>query len=246
MDSEIIADKIIKGIKSAFDYAEKSRGQIEAQLKPEYLLTVKIAESIATLNEQNGYPLIIKLEEPTLEFSNSCVPNFTPTNFTFRDSHDSKTRVGKIDIAVYSGESHKQFHYPKALFPIEVKSFNNTKYCFLADVERNIEFFKIKDVNTGDSLLELAYCISLEDSRIQFLEDKEKEIMRIKEKYGNWLCTLENEEPTIEFNIFTQTICENLYERNYSPNFSEGESETDYFNNSYHYVGVILIMTKRT
>jgi hypothetical protein len=134
MNETLIITKIFEGVKHAFDYTEKTRGEIEALIKPEYLLTVKIAESISSLNSLTNPSYIIKLEEPTSEFSYGCLPNYSSEKFILTEPKDSYIRKGKIDIAVYSTGKHAQFHYLKALFPIEVKSFNNTKYAFLADV----------------------------------------------------------------------------------------------------------------
>ena len=40
-------------------------GNIEAKIKPEYALTIGIAQGLANLNYSINEPFIIKLEEPT-------------------------------------------------------------------------------------------------------------------------------------------------------------------------------------
>lgn len=245
MNETLIITKIFEGIKYAFDYTEKTRGQIEALIKPEYLLTVKIAESISSLNDLTNPAYIIRLEEPTSEFSYGCLPNYSSEKFILTELKDSIIRKGKIDIAVYLAGKNPQFHYPKALFPIEVKSFKNTKYAFLADVERNIEYFKINDEITGDSHIELAYCTALEDSRIYYKEDKASEINRISEKYENWLCNLKKEETNIDFEVKVKTICDHLYSKDDTFDLTEGQTEIDYLSDSYHYIAVIVIIKRR-
>jgi len=60
-------------------------------IKPEYLLTVKVAEQLAL--SKKGY--VIKLEEDTSTFAKSCVKSWN-NGLVNDDSHNSK-RNGKID-----------------------------------------------------------------------------------------------------------------------------------------------------
>ena len=94
--SKEIITRIFRGITNVFNYYRDANIDISSQIKPEYLLTVKIAESLS----ENKTNFIIKLEEPTKEFATSCVKNY---QFGFSEKHNS-SRNGRIDIAVYSDE----------------------------------------------------------------------------------------------------------------------------------------------
>ncbi len=224
---------IFKGIEQVFYFNQLANIDSSDFIKPEYLLTVKIAEQLA----QSKNEFLIKLEEHTSTFSKSCVKSWN--NGLANDCHNSE-RNGKIDIAVYSTKSNSG-HYPhKPLFPLEIKNINPTKYSFLKDVERNIGYFKISDVNTGDSILELAYNVAIEEFKEIFKEHVPDKIVTVVEKYQNWVqnSNLLNDE--LSFEVFAECVDYPICSKADKYCSDKGDDTSFYFSNDYTRIGVIV------
>lgn len=229
-----IRDNIFKGIKEIFYFNQLANIDSSDFIKPEYLLTVKIAEQLA-LSKRD---FLIKLEENTTTFAKSCVKSWK--NGLVNDNSHNSERNGKIDIAVYSTKSNTG-HYPnQPLFPIEIKNINPAKYSFLKDVERNIDFFKISDVNTGDSVLELAYNVAIEEFKDIFKENVSDKILTVKEKYKNWIQTSNLIINDLSFDVFAACVDAPFCSINDIPNPCEGDAPSLYFSNDYTRIGVIV------
>lgn len=229
----LIRDNILKGIKEIFYFNQLANIDSSDFIKPEYLLTVKIAEQLALCKSD----YLIKLEEDTSTFAKSCVKSWN--NGLLNDCHNS-VRNGKIDIAVYSTKSNSG-HYPnKPLFPIEIKNINPSKYSFLKDVERNINFFKISDVNTGDSVLELAFNVAIEEFKDIFKEHVPDKIVVVKEKYKNWIQNSNLIINDLYFDVFAECVDSPICSINDKPNRDEGDDPSLYLNNDYTRIGVIV------
>ncbi|GAA4072651.1 hypothetical protein GCM10022389_17570 [Flavobacterium cheonanense] len=234
MNSTDVKHSIIQGIKEIFYFNNLANIDSSYFIKPEYLLTVKIAEQLAL--SKKGY--LIKLEEDTSTFAKSCVKSWN-NGLVNDDSHNSE-RNGKIDIAVYSTKSNSG-HYPnQPLFPIEIKNINPSKYSFLKDVERNIEFFNISDVNTGDSVLELSYNVAIEEFKDIFKEHVPDKILSVKEKYKNWIQNSNLITNDLSFDVFAECVDSPIFSINDKPNLDEGDDPSLYFSNEYTRIGVIV------
>lgn len=199
MENIEIRNRIFEGLKSVFDFYDNMNLETGHFIRPEYLLTVKIAESLAKDNSEHK----IKLEERTKDFANCCVENYGKG---FSSLENNVQRNGRVDIAVYSTDSNTG-HLPyKALFPIEIKNINPYQFDVISDVERNLGFFKIQDPNTGSSKIKLAYNVSIEELHNTFIEDRLIDEQKLKKKYNQWLnlSNLFNDE--FEFAIFCKFI----------------------------------------
>jgi len=235
-----IRGAIFKGLKEVFYFNQLAQIDPSDYIKPEYLLTVKIAEQLA-LNKSD---YLIKLEEDTSTFVKSCVKSWN-NGLVNDDSHNSE-RNGKIDIAVYSTKSNSG-HYPnKPLFPVEIKNINPSKYSFLKDVERNVEFFKISDVNTGDSALELAYNVGIEEFKEIFKEHVPDKIVSVKKKYKNWIQNSNLISNDLSFDVFAECVDSPICSINDKPNLDEGDDPSFYFSNDYTRIGVIIEIYRKT
>ena len=181
------------------------------------------------------------MEEPTEIFSSSCVKEWKG-NLT-NENHNPE-RKGKIDIAVYSTNS-KTGHYPhKPLFPIEIKNINPSKYSFLLDIERNLYYLNIQDKNTGCSVVELAYNVSIEEFNNIYTEDLDNKISEKKNKYVKWLNKSGLFSANISFEVFVQTLDCVSYSKEDRFDTSEGLTEADYTDDDYCRIGVIVEITK--
>lgn len=229
----LIRDNILKGIKEIFYFNQLANIDSSDFIKPEYLLTVKIAEQLALCKSD----YLIKLEEDTSTFAKSCVKSWN--NGLLNDCHNS-VRNGKIDIAVYSTKSNSG-HYPnKPLFPIEIKNINPSKYSFLKDVERNIEFFKISDANTGDSTLGLAYNVAIEEFKDIFKEHVPDKMIAVKEKYKNWIQISNLITDDLSFEVFAECVDSPIYSKDDQVSSVEGDDPSLYFNNDFTRIGIIV------
>lgn len=229
-----IRDNIFKGLKEIFYFNQLANIDSSDFIKPEYLLSVKIAEQLA-LSKSNYF---IKLEEDTSIFAKSCVKSWN-NGLVNDDCHNSK-RNGKIDIAVYSNKSNTGHSPKKPLFPIEIKNINPSKYNFLKDLERNIEFFNISDVNTGDSALELAYNVAIEEFKDIFKEYVPDKIVSVKEKYTNWIQNSNLITYDLFFYVFAKCVDSPICSINDKPNLVQGDDPSLYFSNDYTRIGVIV------
>jgi hypothetical protein len=239
IDSIEIRKSILKGIKEIYYFNQLANIDSSDFIKPEYLLTVKIAEQLALSNK--GY--LIKLEEDTSTFAKSCIKSWN-NGLINDDSHNSK-RNGKIDIAIYTTKSNTG-HYPnKPLFPIEIKNINPTKFSFLKDVERNINFFKISDVNTGDSALELAYNVAIEEFKDIFKEHVTDKIVTVKEKYQNWIQISNLITNDLSFEVFAECVDSPIYSKDDKTSSVEGDDPSLYFNNDFTRIGVIVEINRK-
>jgi len=230
----IIRANILKGIKEIFYFNQLANIDSSDFIKPEYLLTVKIADQFISAKSN----FIVKIEEDTSSFAKSCVKSWN-NGLVNSDSHNSE-RNGKIDIAVYSTKLNTG-HYPnQPLFPVEIKNINPSKYSFLKDVERNIDFFKISDVNTGDSVLELAYNVAIEEFKDIFKENVPDKILTVKEKYKNWIQTSNLITDDLSFEIFAECVDSPIYSKDEKCSSDEGGDPSFYFNNDYTRIGIIV------
>jgi hypothetical protein len=100
MMSSDVKHLIIQGVKEIFYFNKQANIDSSDFIKPEYLLTVKVAEQLAL--SKKGY--VIKLEEDTSTFAKSCVKSWN-NGLVNDDSHNSK-RNGKIDIVIYTNKSN--------------------------------------------------------------------------------------------------------------------------------------------
>ena len=233
IEKESIRFKILNGIKEIFHFNQLANIDSSDFIKPEYLLTVKIAEQFISSNSS----FIVKLEEETTTFAKSCVKYWN--NGLVNGCHNSE-RNGKIDIAVYSTKSNSG-HYPyRPIFPIEIKNINPSKYNFLKDVERNIGFFNISDTNTGDSVLNLAYNVSIVEFKDLFKEQVPNQLEIVKTKYQNWIQNSNLITDEISFKVFAECVDFPIYSKEDKFSTDEGDDASFYLNNNFTRIGVIV------
>jgi hypothetical protein len=155
-----ICSKTIEGLRISCDDIVRFTENHALPVNAEYLLTVNIAKSIATLNSSLGWPLKIYLEYPAGTFLEKCFPltrsissrSFPPVQAVFRQK-PPLDRPGRIDVAVLS--DGQQDSIP--ICAIEIKGFNPSKGKVIDDINRNKAYFA--DANTGRSQIQFAVSV---------------------------------------------------------------------------------------
>lgn len=251
IEKEEFEKLIFEGLRKSYLDAYSFTGQINSVIRPEYLITVNIAQSIDSINKRNkdfGSPLIIKLEEPTYRFAMACVPLFSDPNSLFnndiRGVHDSEERPGRVDLAIYEHTDNTFDKKPYAV--IEVKGFVNNVAIVKKDLERNLEFHGLLDNKTGASRLDTSYMVFIHQHEKCVLTTRKQEgINKLKGAYRNYLSNfrLFNDKSTaLTFRVEADTIAEHLID----PDNNDWPEEVlqGIYEESYHYIGVLLVIEK--
>lgn len=230
MENEDIRNRIFEGLRSVFEFYDAANLEREHCIKPEYLLTVKIAESLF----KNNTAIKIKLEESTSDFANSC---FNRTELWHKPLSYNTKRNGKIDIAVYSSENESGYYPYKSLFPVEIKNINPSKFDLLLDVERNLELIELSDSDLGKSVVDKAFNVSIEEIINVYNEELDSEIESRKAKYKKWLSNSGLFTKKTKYEVFTKHL-DNDCSISKSDRYENGE----YLEN-YHRIGFIIEIT---
>jgi hypothetical protein len=177
-------------------------------IKPEYLTTVHIAQSIVEKNKDFAWPYFVKLEENTSNAFDNCfapvvLPKMTWPRVGFFKSiyrllHKS-TRNGKFDIVIYQKVNNIPREL-KTIHVIEVKNFDPYNSEIKKDIERIAEIVNLTDPTGPSSFLEGYLTFSNDLSQFQLENGKEKAIDKIKKKYS-WVNDL-NFNIVIDFDSF--------------------------------------------
>lgn len=107
-------------------------------------------------------------------------------------------------------------------------------------MKRNLEFFKISDINTGDSVLSLAYNVAIEEFKDIFKENVPDKIITVKEKYQNWVQTSNLLTDELSFEVFAECVDSPIYSKDDQCSTDEGDDPSFYFSNDYTRIGVII------
>lgn len=186
--NKVVSDSIRAGMKDACDEAFEFSGEQGRVLDCEYLLTVKVAQSIRKgLGVTQGSPYRIFLEHRTTRFASGCVPLFgkapdgRPYRSTLRRLKNT-TRNGKIDIAVYDDAT-----IAAPVCAVEIKGFNPSRTSVLADLRRNLEYLRFQDI-TGKSRLRHTFFAAMHSfPKTTCDADCDLDIARLEDRYRRWL-----------------------------------------------------------
>ena len=177
-------------------------GKPEELLAREYMFTVNLAKQI---NLENGYgadPYEIRIEESTKDFCRRCCPNLRFARSSIRNKkkfakrslrrHKESidvSRTGNIDVAVYT-EAHDQYLEKTPECAIELKAFNPSKASIISDLERNLQYFKIKS-SIGTSRVNSTFFSALHSykaganaNRESFLEQRYRDYLKGLKRLG--------------------------------------------------------------
>jgi hypothetical protein len=170
-----IEEKIRKGVKSAYLDTIRFNKELDSDIKPEYLVTVNIAQKIAEINDEKNpdeYPLRIKLEERALKFLNACKVYVPATTFeelfTLNYWEELASDIlpkskQRVDIAIYDNTE-------KPLTLIEVKKFTQHPKTLNKDIKRNLNFLGHFEKKLYQSELKTSYIVFLYNDKVSVTE----------------------------------------------------------------------------
>ncbi|MDO3695975.1 restriction endonuclease, SacI family [Wenyingzhuangia sp. chi5] len=208
--TEKLEEKIISGMLNTCKDLRLFSDQNEITIKPEYLINVNIAKSIAEINKNEIIPIIkINLEEKTSEFSINAVPTFSyienPINIFNQKirGFNNTSRNGNIDITIYeNNEPHSA---------IEVKLVNPNGKKITEDILRLEELLYTEDNHTGKTNLKSTFftCFEIcENSKSKNEINKHKSLT--ENKYSEILDKVLKQNST-KFKISVNIIPESVF-----------------------------------
>jgi hypothetical protein len=236
---EEIAGAIISGLKEACHLSFELKNGDFTNIKPEYLLTVMVAKALVGSNNNRKYT--VRLEEPTMIFAQSCVPEHTLRKFVFSGDHNAD-RNGKIDIALYSDEhTDTSWFRSRASCPIELKGINPDVFEFNLDINRNIGYFLLEDDNTGLSELKLSCFATIFDMpKAIYHSEIEGCKSKVKKKVDKWMkkynaVLIKNK---LSYNLIIEPVFQQLIDE------SDEGIDQDIISSCHLYFGVIVFIGK--
>jgi hypothetical protein len=238
MTKEKFIEAIFSGLRNLFTYTIQAGLTQQHFIKPEYLATVSIAQSLAKLNNKDE--LEIKLEESTADFASSCLKTIIGNQII---KNVDSGRPGRVDIAIYTKNSNG--YYPnKAFCCVEVKNINPSKYLTLLDIERLICFLNLKNCNGAVSCLQLSYFVCIEE-RFGITKEKIDDfVSELKLKYENLIndsCLLKEHQT---FKVILEVLEYPSISESDILDLSDGDSEESYCSDNYCRVGIAIEFTQ--
>ena len=259
INKEVFEKLLFEGLKKSYLDSLNFSGNIDSDIKPEYLVTVNIAKKICTLNTYPGEHLIIKMEENTYKFAMSCVPLLSKPNSIFdskvRGFLDTENRSGKsankekIDIAVYQ-KTRNGLETQTPYTVVEIKPFIKGFSGIEKDLIRNFKFHTLEDQKTGKSRLDQSYIAALyKHKNCLYEKDKIEKISKIKKEFAEKAKNkikkhAKTSDHNIEVRIEVETISKNLLSDEVVKNLPQELSQIIY-EEAYHYIGILTILEKR-
>jgi len=104
------------------------------KIKPEYLLTISVADELSKgIDDCDCLDILIKLEEPVNKIASGSLLKQVGFNQYFKESQKPKNKQGKVDIFVESGANN---------YIIELKGIDPTSTEVKKELLRFISFFE--------------------------------------------------------------------------------------------------------
>jgi hypothetical protein len=210
-----IEKQIRKGINATYMDIIRFNKEQDSDIKPEYLVTVNIAQKVAEINDQHNpddYPLRIKLEEKARRFLNACrvyVPATTADElFTLNYWEELVSDIlpkskQRVDIAIYDNNE-------KPIALIEVKKFTQYPKTLNKDIKRNLNFLGYYKQTLYKSELNTSYLVFLYNDKVS-VRDTEiaSKISELKKFYEDFISD-KNIDPKITTSVDVYSITNSL------------------------------------
>ena len=188
-----LEQQIRKGIKATYMDIIRFNKESDSDIKPEYLVTVNIAQKVAEINDQHNpddYPIRIRLEEKARRLLNACrvyVPATTADElFTLNYWEELVSDIlpkskQRVDIAIYDNTE-------KPIALIEVKKFTQYPKTLNKDIKRNLNFLGLYKQTLYKSELNTSYLVFLYNDKVS-VKDSEitAKIAELKKFYEDFI-----------------------------------------------------------
>ena len=116
---------------------------------------------------------------------------------------------------------------------------------YYLDVSRNLDFFKIEDKITGQSIISKAYNVSIEEFNNVFSEDLDNKANEIVRKYDDWLQNSNLFSDEIKYEIHKKIVDNNSISKNIKNSLNDLSTFSDPILDDYCRIGIIIEITKK-
>ena len=236
-----IENKILEGINSTYVDIIRFNREHNAIIKPEYIITVNIAQKISEINEKynpDEFPLRIKLEERARKVLNLCkvYDDAKSINDLFILNKcrelDSKIKPKeRVDIVIYD-------YNDKPITVIEVKKFTEYPNLLIKDINRNLNFLGWFNQKLYDTILKNTYLVFLINDKDAVTEnDINTHVAKIKKDYEKFIAEM-NINNHINSDVKVYSITDSLI-NNSEVNLPQDIKQLK-FEERHHYLCVII------
>jgi hypothetical protein len=223
---------ICNGLKNACIDSIRFNGFDFPDIKPEYLITVNVAQSI-----KSSFPeLVLRLEESTSVVTDKCLLNEGDIFAALRARNSfAVEREGRIDIVLYDS-AYKE----RVLGILEIKGFNIDTTVLLLDVARICDFLRApSNIESG------AVAFLQQDKKCYLVSQMDEGIQRNKEKYSKIIQTAML-NTSFEFTVHCETVHENNLMDSFTDlNGMEDADIADRLSECAHYVGIVIVVSRK-
>jgi hypothetical protein len=233
MDFDKLDKAIFQGLRDACFESVRFNQFLYPDIKPEYLLTVNIAQSLLA-----EFPdeFVIKIEEQTEDFKRTSTELGDLIRFFNTLKNFVIERNGRIDIGLHNklGDS---------IGLIEVKGFNQPDNLIVKDIERIIDF--LSDTH-GLNNIYFGVSAFLVEHKMCCLKTKKQEgIDSFKDRYSKLIDSEFKEHyGTIDFKINVDTSYDELMTDEEFESIDD-EDMADTLKEKAHYIGVAIEVIKK-
>jgi hypothetical protein len=181
-----LIDQIEKGLSKAWLLAFQTNDTPYVSMKPEYLTTVMLGQSISDWLSQDhsGAKCRVRFEERTKDVATRafpCMPPpYKPRNVHGRAKKDGGEE-GSVDLVIYREVSF----FPETIAVFEIKNFDQADILLDKDLARNVEFMELSDPKKKNQIQFGVLTFFLLDKNSMVKEEAREFLRRKNEEYQN-------------------------------------------------------------
>jgi hypothetical protein len=233
MTLEDIKNCVFNGLRLSLEDSYKFLGVEYLKTKPEYLCTINTAKELSNFKLYPNSPPSILIEARRSHFLYSSHPSSSGLMKIQKipKPNYSQYRRQRIDIALYQKES--------AFCPIELKLFNPPMPKVKYDLKRNLKYLEIKSSTVKFTVFGCLFFYKKSKLLKNINSDKKNAKSRFM-KIANDVTLGTNIKSTVEVKTLSKDL---IYKGKYSKEQIERDTG-DILNESYHFMGVIIILKK--
>lgn len=231
-----IVNAVLNGLAEACNDSVAFNGFEYPDIKPEYLLTVNVAQQI----RRECDDLAIRLEEKTSEVVEKCIPDASKDLMEYftnlKNFGEKISREGKFDIVLYPN-SYRE----KVMAVVELKGFQASTNGIQEDIRRIAEFL------VEDTTLQFGLVAYIRDDRKCFTKARMAgRVEQVRIRYQKLLNKHFNNNLQITTTADARTVYETLFKNDEEINSFDDEDLGDEVKERVHYVGVIVLVERKS